>query len=193
MGITDIPATKGALWDWKVDYEVKHVRYADTNKQVGDSTMALFVRPFPPFLRGVATKAASVFMDDTTLAAFGMPRAPLIYHLVVPALIKLKGYAGHFMLPRTEIPPYAAVEEVVDDKGNKKYLRKGFLWEPWYVDPKASPMGLFAFNRPGDKWHPGGFDPSTIGPERLMDTGVEGVQRAAEEMRAQAVTCPFFH
>jgi hypothetical protein len=194
MGIDDIPPTKDALWAWKSAYEEKYFVYADTNKQVGDSTMALFVRPLPEFLRGVGAQAASVFMDDRTLAAFGMPRAPWYMQLIVPNLIKLKGLmGGYILMPRTMWPSYVGVDEVVDEKGEKRFLRRGFLWEPWYVAPTSSPMGLFAFNRPGPKWHPEGFQARSIGPERLMTTGLEAVEKAAEGMREKAAVCPFFH
>jgi hypothetical protein len=194
MGIDNIPATREALWEWKTAYENEHFVYADTNKKVGDSTMGLFVRQMPSFMQPFAASAAGVFLDDKTREAFGMPRPSLFLRIAVPALTKLKGIVGHFQMPRTEPPIYAQDEVFVDDKGHQRIRRGGYLWEPWYVSPTTgTKYGLFAYNPPGEQWHPEGYRPATLGPERLMDTGVEEVTKAASEMREQARGYPFFH
>lgn len=52
---------------------------------------------------------------------------------------------------------------------------------------------MFGFKFPGaPQWHPEGYEPSRLGPERLRDTGVDKVKKDAEEMRAKAKVCPFF-
>lgn len=193
MGIADIPATRQALWDWKEAYAVKAVQYAEGNTQVGDATLDVFVRAMPGFTHGFGKQASMVFLDEQTRKAFGFPRSPQWMYTVVPALVRVKGLVGRYLLlPRTKPPIYNDVVAVKDDKGETRYQRKGFLWEPWYVSEDASPLGLFAFLRPGKQWHSEGFKPSTLGPERLMNQGEQKVLKEAEEMRTKAMGCPFF-
>lgn len=195
MGITDIPATRAALKQWLDDYTAEHVVYHPNNQQVGDATFFVFLRPFPEWMHPMGKLASSILLDDRTREAFGYAKTPWLLGAVTLGLIRLKGlFNGYLSMPRDSKPEYGIVTPVQTEKGTR-YVRQGFLFEPWYVNPKASAFGALGYGKPGgEKWYSEGYTQANLGPERLKTQGVEETIAAGKEMREQAKNgaCPFF-
>lgn len=197
MGITDIPGTRADLKAWLEEYTAKNVVYHPNNEQVGDATFFVFLRPFPAFMHPLGKLAGSALLDDRTREAFGYPKTPGWLAAITLNGIKLKGLVnGYLSMPRDEKPGYGIVKPVgVTDKGVQMYQRMGFLFEPWYVNAKASAIGALGYGKPGgDKWYSDGFTSATLGPERLRKQGIEETLAGAAKLREQAKdgACPFF-
>lgn len=196
MGIADIPSTRTGLWDWSVAYAAKAEKFAPQNKSVGDATFHVLLKPMPAFLKPFGKVAGTVFLPDKTREAFGYAKAPLALRVLVPALLSLKGLVcGYLLMPRTRPPAYVEAVIVHDENDPKgeMLVRHGFLFEPWYCEPGSTSVGALGFGQPGGKqWHEGGFKPETLGPERLMDQGVELALKNGAAMRTAGLACPFF-
>lgn len=193
MGIVNIPPTREALFLWKEGYARQHYKYSADNRAVGDATFDVFLRAFPGPLKPLARQASVALLDEQTRQAFGYARPPAWVRALVPALLVARGWwVGHLCLPRLAMPRHIETAETTTENGEPAFTRCGFLFEPWYVAPSAGPLGVFGFVRPGKPWHPEGFEPARLGPERLRDTGVDTVKKNAEEMIEKAKVCPFF-
>lgn len=194
MGIKNIPPTREALYLWKEGYAKENYKYSPDNRAVGDATFDVFLRAIPGPFKSFARQASIALLDDQTREAFGYERSPEWIYKFVPALLIARGWVvGYFLLPRLKTPKHIETEEIKNDKGEvTAFQRLGFLFEPWYVSPKVGPLGVFGYHFPGVPWHPEGYEPSRLGPERLRETGVEEVKKNAAEMIAKAKVCPFF-
>lgn len=194
MGIADIPRTRQGLWDWQAAYAEKVMVYAESNAKVAATTTAIFLSPQPEILKPFAHKVTGVFLDELCRKAFGLPRSPEWMYTVVPALIGLRAWViGHLMGPRVEQPSWQKVEVTQGENGKPRYVRQGYLFEPWYTSVKAPRLGLYgATIKPGKPFHPEGFQSTQLGPPNLEGQGEEATLQNAAEMRERAATCPFF-
>lgn len=195
MGITDIPGTYDALWEWKEAYMREKMWFEPSNQEVGEATVQLLLRPFPAFLRPVGRQCAYVLLPDVVRNAFGWEAPPAILYTLVPALLRLRALIiGNLLYPRLSPPGFLQNREVVHADGTTRIVREGYVFEPWYVAESGSPLGLlFAWFRPDKAWKSDGWRNESVGPEKLCDSGVERTVKEAEKMREKAASgCPFF-
>jgi hypothetical protein len=198
MGIENIPKTHEEFYKWKESYADRAMVYAPTNEQTGDVTLEILLRPVPGIMKPAGKEASVTLLDERVRKAFGWPRAPQLLYTLVPALIKARAlFVRYLMYPRTTIPKFLTSEEVetVGKDGSKeiRIVRKGFLFEPWYVPQGCSGIGKLGLGTPGgEQWQSGGWKSETLGPSRLQNHGVETVLEKGKEIREQAAVCPFF-
>lgn len=200
MGIEDIPATLEELRDWKEQYATDNMIYAKTNGLVGELTMDVLVAPLPSFLKSFGKEAAKTFIEPRVLQAFGWePASPAFLCWLMPALLHFRGLIlRNLIFPRTRPPKFELTSEIVttrpDGSEDRLVQREGFLFEPWYVAPGQSAIGKFGIGKPGDKvkWLSEGWKSETLGPDRLMDQGVDFAITEGERIRQAGMLCPFF-
>ena len=190
MGIADIPRTLGQLKSWSDEHAERATVYDPENTRTGDATIGVLTAAFPGFLKALAKQVVLVFLDERVRRAFGWQRAsPEILYTLVPAILRLRALVtGYLLYPRAERPAYTQTVQV-----DGKYRRKGFIFEPWYVQEGTSSFGQAGYARPGGpQWHSDGFHHSSLGPARLARSGVEETVENASMMRERAAVCPFF-
>jgi hypothetical protein len=76
MGIRSIPASiddAAKYLDW---FEAREMVYSDSNREISEYTMALFLGDLPRLLRPLARRLLYAMMDDLLLAAMGYPKQP---------------------------------------------------------------------------------------------------------------------
>ena len=71
MGITAIPEDWAAYQRWVEAYEEKNMVYAESNRAVADSTVAIFAGWFPGPLKGLVQPAVRALINDRLRQAFG--------------------------------------------------------------------------------------------------------------------------
>jgi hypothetical protein len=76
MNIQNIPDSIQAFDQFNRDYEREHFRYADTNHQVAESSVRVFLQWYPAILRPIARQVIYALMDDPLLEAVGFPKPP---------------------------------------------------------------------------------------------------------------------
>ena len=198
MGIENVPKTHEDFYAWKEQYADKAMVYAPTNEQTGDVTLEILLRPMPGILKPFGKQASVTLLDERVRKAFGWPRAPWYLYLLIPALIKTRAaFVRYLMYPRTTVPKFLTTREVEvtgkDGKKDVQIIRKGFLFEPWYVPQGCSAVGKLGIATPGgERWQSTGWKSETLGPTRLQRQGVEISIEKGREMREQAAVCPFF-
>lgn len=110
MGIEEIPPSFESFKRWSEAYEARNFTYADSNRAIGDATLAIILAWYPRVLRPAVRQAVLALMPDHMRAAFGYPRAGRLWRWSVPALLKLRGRVLRLLPPRrrpyhhTEIP-----------------------------------------------------------------------------------------
>ena len=190
MGIADIPLTLEDLRTWSDEYAERATLYDPDNSRTAEATIAVLTAAFPRFLKPLAKQVVLVFLDERVRTAFGwQPAFPSIFYTLVPVILRLRAFVmGYLLYPRTKRPAYTQTVRV-----NGKYMRKGFFFEPWYVQTGASSFGQAAYVVPGGpQWQDEGFRHCSLGPARLARTGVEETVENATMMRERAAVCPFF-
>jgi ER-bound oxygenase mpaB/B'/Rubber oxygenase, catalytic domain len=199
MGIKNIPDTLEELEIWTAEFTEKNVYYTKNNKICADSTMRLFLRDVPPFLRGFAQHAAVSLFEERSRLALGYEKPPRwIATLVTTAFYIRKFIIRHFFLPRLhELDPLAKP----DSTG--RLFRDIWAFEPWYVKATVKSWlgALFSTSGkvlPGQKYKSNGFLVEELGPVEYEKSSKEPVAKEAEEMRAYAskggalaLGCPF--
>jgi hypothetical protein len=199
MGIKDIPDTLEELETWTAEYTKKNVYFTKNNKMCAESTMRLFLRHVPRFMRGFAQHAAVSLFEEPSRLALGYERPPRwISRLVASAFQIRKFIIRHFFLPRFhEIEPLAK-----PDSAGRLY-RDIWAFEPWYVKVTATTwlQGWFWTSgkvMPGPKYRSNGFLVEELGPVEYEQISKEAVAKEAEEMQdyaskgdTLALGCPF--
>ncbi|CZR67333.1 uncharacterized protein PAC_17232 [Phialocephala subalpina] len=199
MGIRDIPDTLEELEIWTAEYTKKNVYFTKNNKLCADSTMRLFLRDVPLFMRGFAQHAAVSLFEERSRLALGYEKPPRwIARLVATAFHIRRIIIRHFFLPRLhELDPLAK-----PDSTGRLY-RDTWAFEPWYVKAtvKSWLQGWFWTSGkvlPGPKYKSNGFLVEELGPVEYEQSSKEPVAKEAEEMQAYAskggavvLGCPF--
>ena len=91
MNIKDIPEDYHELEQFNIDYEREHFRYAESNRQVGDTTCNLFLGFYlPKPLWPLGRPFLYAMMDDALLAAFNFPSPSRLMRRLVPGLLRLR-------------------------------------------------------------------------------------------------------
>jgi hypothetical protein len=76
MGIRDVPDDFDEFRAIKVAYEAEHFSYADTNREIGDYTLALMCGWYPRPLRPAVRLGVRALLDEAMRTAFGFEAAP---------------------------------------------------------------------------------------------------------------------
>lgn len=196
MGIDDIPSTRQDLWNWKEEYAKESMVYADSNRQTGEATLELFLRPLPKWSRLFGTQCVYVLTPQLVRKAFGWPSAsPAFLEWLVPALLRLRAlFVGYLLYPRTLKPGWARTHEIKTAAGKSRIVREGFIFEPWYVASGCSMFGELGFHKPGGtEWRSEGYENDKLGPDSLNESGVEKTRLGAARMREQGLKgCPSY-
>ncbi len=99
MNIRDIPDTLEAFEQFNQAYERDHFQYAETNHQVAEASVQVFLHWYPPLLRPIARQAIYALMDDHLLQAVGFPRPPQLLRWLVRSALRLRAQVVRW-LPR---------------------------------------------------------------------------------------------
>lgn len=100
MNIREIPEDYEVLERFNVDYERDRFRYHESNRRIGDLTVALFTSWFPAFLAPLVRQAIYAMLDDPVLTAFGFPRASGAMRLLVPVALRMRARLLRLAPPR---------------------------------------------------------------------------------------------
>ena len=103
MNIQNIPDTIQAFEQFNRDYERDHFRYSDTNHQVAESSVQVFLQWYPPVLHPLARQAIYALMDDALLDAVGFPKPPRWWRWLVRKTLRLRAALVKWM-PRRRKP-----------------------------------------------------------------------------------------
>lgn len=199
MGIKNIPDTLEELKIWTAEYTQENVYFTKYNKMCAESTMRLFLRNFPLFMRGFAQHAAVSLLGERSRLALGYEKPPRwISRLVSSAFYIRRFVIRHFFLPRLhELEPLAKL----DSTG--RLYRDKWAFEPWYVKVTAKTWfegWLWTSGKvlPGPKYKRNGFLVEELGPVEYEQISKDSVAKEAEEMQAYASQggsfafgCPF--
>ena len=192
MGISDIPRTMADFRQWKEEYHKIATVYDPENVKTADATVDVLLGPLPKFARPFGQQASIVLLDDRVRTAFGWQRAsPSLLYWLVPATLRLRALVVRYLLyPRTEPPAFLQSSPSTD---GKTFVRKGFVFQPWYVSAGASRFGAVGYGKPGGaRWKSEGFQHVSLGPERLSEVGLDKTLQDAQTLRERAGVCPFF-
>ncbi len=103
MNIQNIPDTIQAFEQFNRDYERDHFRYADTNHQVAEASVKVFLEWYPAIVRPIARQAIYALMDDALLKAVGFPIPPRWWRWSVRKALRLRANVVKWM-PRRRKP-----------------------------------------------------------------------------------------
>ncbi|MGI9412638.1 MAG: oxygenase MpaB family protein [Hyphomicrobiales bacterium] len=103
MGIEDLPQDYGRFDAFNRAFERDHYRYSDTNRRIGEATVALFASWFPAPVRPAVRSSIRAMLDDPLIEAFGFPRPPPLMRRTVRSALGLRGYLSGW-LPRRSSP-----------------------------------------------------------------------------------------
>lgn len=100
MGMRQIPASIAALSEYRDDYEAKRMVYADSNKEIAETTVKLLLSDVPPLLWPLARRIVYSLMDDRLLKSLGYPKQRPWLIALSHSLLKLHGFAVSWLPPR---------------------------------------------------------------------------------------------
>jgi len=103
MNIQNIPDTLQAFEQFNRDYEHDHFHYADSNHQVAESSVQVFLQWYPAIVRPLARQAIYALMDDELLKAVGFPKPARWWRWSVRKALKLRAVVVKWM-PRRRKP-----------------------------------------------------------------------------------------
>jgi ER-bound oxygenase mpaB/B'/Rubber oxygenase, catalytic domain len=103
MNIQNIPDTIRAFEQFNHDYERDHFRYAESNHQVAESSVQVFLEWYPALLRPLARKSIYALMDDALLDAVGFPKPSRWWRGLVRKTLRLRAAIIKWM-PRRRKP-----------------------------------------------------------------------------------------
>ena len=199
MGIKNIPQTLHELEAWTEDFESSHMVYAESNRQCAETTINMYLRNIPQFLRSFARNAASSLMEDRVRIAVGLPEPPSWISCIVISVLKSRGWiVRYFFFPRL----YEL--DVLQPPGpNGRIQRNIYGFEPWYVKDTiwmrlSSWLQTGGRLQPGSKFKSTGYLPEELGPVEYERVSKDSVLKEAETMKlyatkggAAVVGCPF--
>jgi hypothetical protein len=90
MGIEDIPPTWETFQQWVAAYEEVNLIYADSNRRVADSTVAIFAGWFPWPLKPLVEPAVRALIDDKLRQAFGYEKPATWFCRSIDAALALR-------------------------------------------------------------------------------------------------------
>lgn len=199
MGIKNIPQTLRELEAWTEDFESSHMVYADSNRVCAETTMNMYLRNVPKYLRNFARNAASSLLEDRVRIAVGLPDPPSWVPRVVMSILKTRGWILRYLF----LPRLYEVDVLQRPGPDGRIQRDIYGFEPWYVKDTMW-MRLSSWLQtggrllPGSKYKSAGYLPEELGPVEYERASKEPVLKEAEAMKiyaakggASAVGCPF--
>ncbi|KAL9190393.1 hypothetical protein ACHAXT_007604 [Thalassiosira profunda] len=101
MGIERIPQSYEEAAKYLDKYEEEYMVYADTNAQVANSTMELFLSIVPSFMHPVCEPAVHALCPPRLRRAMGYPDPPqLLVAFLEAVLVVAGGFVKYFLPPR---------------------------------------------------------------------------------------------
>jgi len=100
MGIQDIPEEMDDFQRFKDDYEREHFRYADTNHQIAEQTIQVFLNWFPHLLSPIIRRGIYTAMDEPLAKAFGYPRTTWIERQIFYLAMRVFSWIVWIIPPR---------------------------------------------------------------------------------------------
>jgi len=102
MGLRQLPDDWAGFQQWVQRYEDRYLVYAESNRDVADSTIAIFAGWFPGPLRFLVPPAVSALISDKLRQAFGYPAPnPALAGLLYAALRLRRRCKRYLHLERT--------------------------------------------------------------------------------------------
>lgn len=114
MGMKHIPPTYADFEAFNIAYERKHFRYCETNRRVGDATIAIFLSWFPKVLHPVILQVIYSLLDEPLREAFGYPRPARFFYALSHSSLRLLSLLKRYTPPRQT--PYT-----ITDKPSRTY------------------------------------------------------------------------
>ncbi len=106
MGIRDIPESFEAFERFNIDYERKHFRFAETNREIGAATRDLFASWFPRLFTPLVRYGIYSMLDDPMLESFGFPKPFALSRRAASLSLKLRGGIVRYLLPARKKPKF---------------------------------------------------------------------------------------
>ena len=101
MKIEGIPETLAELERWSDDFAREAFRAAETNKQVADASIGLFLSPAPAWLHPLGRTLTACLMEPLLREAVCVAHPPRALEAAVQTAARCVGlFQRHFMLPR---------------------------------------------------------------------------------------------
>lgn len=103
MNIKDIPESLEEFEAFNLDYEKKHFQRTPHTERVGRASLATFTSWFPSFMHPLVRSAIYALMDDPLREAFGFPKMPAWYTLLLKGALRIRAQIVK-RLPRRRQP-----------------------------------------------------------------------------------------
>ncbi|KAL8298988.1 hypothetical protein RB597_007558 [Gaeumannomyces tritici] len=189
---------------WARAYEERNMVPHDDNLAVAAHTRELYLRDFPPFLRGLGANLLAASMDERFRTAIKFDRPSAAHYSIVAAVFAAKRFVCRHLLPprRTAYLYHARLASHGDVRADGT---RGFVtWtgSPYYVRPtlwnRWGPYAWLAWSvgvpLPGDEgMMPEGYTLKDVGPDQFRGKGWDEAERAAQELveARSPGRCPF--
>ncbi|KAF3162543.1 hypothetical protein TWF788_001995 [Orbilia oligospora] len=189
------------LRDWTVGYESRVARFTGTNDQYVRVYVDSATSAMPRFFTTLLRKVIGYELDDVMRSTLGLEKAGILLRVIITSTKTIrKILLRHFTFPRRS--PVKVLHEKPNPKtGLFNFFPTGL--QPWYVKKDIwsiwGPSALFVRalggrlpGSHGDRFHPQGYDLTTIGPKPQEGRGLENMAATMEFLRARNISgCPF--
>ena len=199
MGIKDIPSTLEELEAWTEEFENEHMVYVDSNRLCAETTMNLYLRGVPGFLKNFARNAAYSLLDARVRLALGAPKSSWWIQSLATSILAIRGWMiRHLFLPRLHDK-----DPLPHEGPDGRLQRDLFAFEPWYVKNTMwqrwkTWLGSGGRLVPCPEYRSNGYLPEEVGPVEYEKISKEPVLKEVEAMKeysakggAVGVGCPF--
>jgi hypothetical protein len=130
MNIRELPPTYEEFEAYNIAYERAQFRHVESNRRVGEATLAMFAAWFPRALRPLVRASMLALLDDALLVGFGFARpSPGLCRLVRGAL-RLRAWVCAHLPPRRR--------PVLRTEGRHRSYPHGYRTED--LGPLAQPL-----------------------------------------------------
>lgn len=199
MGIRDIPGTLDDLRSWTETFEEKNMVYAKSNRICAETTMNLYLRNIPGYMKSFARHAANSLLEERVRIALGAADPPRWIQRLVVSTLTLRGLlVRYFFLPR-----FHSKDPLSRPGPDGRLQRDQWAFEPWYVkDTFVTRLATWFKSNgrlsPNLSYKSTGYLPEELGPAEFEMSSKEAVLKQAEAMKiyasmggATGVGCPF--
>ena len=102
MGIQELPVSLDEMQEFNHRFESRHFQFAESNREIGDRTLSLFLGFFcPRMLRPWARYVLFCVMDENLLDAFQYPHPPQWLRWLVGRAMALRRFVLSWLPERT--------------------------------------------------------------------------------------------
>ncbi|KAH9808666.1 hypothetical protein DFH28DRAFT_608352 [Melampsora americana] len=191
MGIQHVPQTPDGLLTWLKVYKSKSVIFDKSNVLLGESTIDLFTRPYPNFLKPFLRKSIIYFLPDDIRHAFGWSNEiPSYISHLIPIIFKIRSFCLlHLTLPRRTPFDFGLRDPKSKnpsiDEQTTFYQRSNWLYEPWYVKKTFwnQLWSFLGFSVPSSEFQEEGYQIHQLGPKEFSKLGHSFVHSHAASIR----------